>query len=266
VPDPIRDATTRFSDRVEDYARYRPGYPPALIATIARVTGLRRGDRVADIGSGTGLSAEPFLTFGCRVYAVEPNDAMRRAAEHRLGGRPGFHSVNGTAEATSLDAASMDLVIAGQACHWFEPEAAHREFARILKPDGFAAIFWNDRTTEGAFMAAYEELLREYGTDFDAVRHEHMDSSRLRTILGTAVTPYEFPHQQVLDHEGVRGRLLSSSYIPREGPQVEPMLRRLSELFQRCHQDGVVRFTYTTRLYLGRIGSRAASASERPGR
>ena len=178
------DARDRFSNRVEDYDRYRPGYPPALFALLREHCGLRPGHAVADIGSGTGLLTGPLLDYGNTVYAVEPNGPMRQAAERRYGGRSGFLSVDGSAEATGLPPWSVDLVVAAQAFHWFEPGAARAEFVRILRPPGWVALVWNERPHEATgFEAAYESLLARHAIDYAAVDHRRIDASRVAAFL-----------------------------------------------------------------------------------
>ncbi len=129
------DAKTRFSSRVENYVRYRPAYPGGVLQCLERECGLTPAWRVADIGSGTGISSKLFLDYGCTVFAVEPNPDMRRAAERLLGSVPGFHSEDGSAEATGIPAGSVDLAIAAQAFHWFDPAGAREEFQRIVRPE-----------------------------------------------------------------------------------------------------------------------------------
>jgi SAM-dependent methyltransferase len=248
------DSTQRFSDRVEDYIRYRPRYPKELIPLLRQEIGLDPSWRVADIGSGTGISSEPFLENGNAVVGVEPNHAMRKAAEQLLGGHSGFKSAEGTAEATGLPAGSIDLVMAGQAFHWFDPIKARVEFQRILKPEGWITLFWNSRRTDtSSFLKEYEELLLRHGTDYHQVRHD-------RTTAGL---PEEFFHgncrrrvlanAQVLDYEGLKGRLLSSSYTPAEGdPARLKMLEVLEGLFQRHALNGRVKMEYETELWIGR--------------
>src|SRR5256885_16806379 len=160
------DAKQRFSNRVADYVRYRPGYPPAVLDLLRAECSLRPGHVIADIGSGTGLLSELFLKNGNRVYGVEPNEAMRQAGEEYLAAYDGFSSIEGSAESTTLDDASVDFVTAGQAFHWFQQEAARTEFRRILKPDGWIVVAWNDRQMETPFASAYEDLLVKYGTDY----------------------------------------------------------------------------------------------------
>src|ERR1700748_245397 len=113
------DAKQRFSSRVADYVRYRPGYPAALIDLLRDECGLHPDHLVADVGSGTGMLAKLFLENGNPVTGVEPNDEMRRAGEEFLSGFGKFSSVNGSAENTALPNSCMDFVVIGQAFHWF---------------------------------------------------------------------------------------------------------------------------------------------------
>src|SRR5712691_7831802 len=144
------DAKQRFSNRVADYVRYRPGYPPAVLDLLRTDCGLRPDHVVADIGSGTGILSKLFLENGNRVFGVEPNAEMRQAGEEYLASYDGFSSIEGSAESTTLADSSVDFITAAQAFHWFDPQAARREFARILKPGGWVVILWNDRRMEEA--------------------------------------------------------------------------------------------------------------------
>jgi SAM-dependent methyltransferase len=249
------DSTQRFSDRVADYVRYRPSYPPELLATLVQEAGLSPGSVVADIGAGTGISCELLLRTGCTVWAVEPNAAMRQAAETWLGERPTFHAFSGTAEDTGLAAQSIDLVTAGQAAHWFKAAAARAEFARILRPPRRVALFWNARCTDDSpFAVAYEQLLEKYGTDYAEIRH---DGRELRLASELSPVPwrqFEFPNAQTLDYDGLRGRLLSSSYVPAaDHPARAPMLSDLERLFDELAENGQVTMSYRTELYLGSL-------------
>jgi SAM-dependent methyltransferase len=252
------DSTNRFSDRVENYVRYRPGYPrellAALIEVLAERAGLEAGNAVADLGSGTGISAALLLESGARVFAVEPNAAMREAAEARLGGEPRFRSVDGTAEVTGLPDASVDLVTAAQAFHWFDREPTRREMRRILRGDR-VALFWNSRKTDTTpFLRDYEALLRRFGTDYAEIDHTRVGSESLAPFFGGPFERRVFPNRQVFDLDGLRGRLLSSSYVPGPGrPGHDEMLAELRRLFDRHQEDGRVTFEYDTELYLGRL-------------
>jgi SAM-dependent methyltransferase len=248
------DVTERFSDRVEDYVRYRPDYPPALLDWLARDHGVTTTMRVADIGAGTGISSKLFLDAGYRVIAVEPNAAMRRAAEQWLGSHAGFSTVDGRAEATTLADDSVELVITGQAFHWFDQAAAKREFERILGPGGLIAVFWNTRRLTGTpFLEGYEALLLEYGTDYVSVAERYADDEAMASYFGHRYRGHaSFEHAQKLDFDELRGRLLSSSYAPTEGrPMHQPMLLALRRLFDACAVDGRIDFEYDTRIFVG---------------
>ncbi|MEO5715109.1 MAG: class I SAM-dependent methyltransferase [Luteolibacter sp.] len=243
----------RFSDRVENYVRYRPGYPQEIVEMLREETGLTAGSVIADVGSGTGISAELFLRAGCVVHGVEPNPAMREAAERLLSHYPDFRSVDGKAQATTLADDCMDFVVAAQAFHWFDVPETRTEFSRILKPDGKVILIWNERLLDATrFLIDYEQLLLTYGTDYQAIRHEKTDEERMRLFfLGNFMTR-EFSNTQSFDFESLKGRLLSSSYAPAEGrPQHEPMMAGLRAIFDRHQQDGRVGIDYRTMVYVG---------------
>lgn len=250
------DSTERFSDRVGDYVRWRPDYPAALPAWLQRELGIAPGWRVADIGAGTGISAKLFLDAGCEVTAVEPNAAMRSAAIAWLGSDPRFRAVDGRADATGLPEASVDLVAAAQAFHWFDPDGAHAEFGRILRPHGVAAIWWNSRRPSGTpFLDGYEALLQRYGTDYASVAARYADDGRMHAWFGRGLRgSARFDHRQRLDFDGLRGRLMSSSYAPKPGhPNHLPMLAALRGLFDATAVDGHVDMEYDTRVFAGGI-------------
>jgi len=253
------DPKQRFTNRVTDYVRYRPGYPPAVLDVLREECGLSPESVVADIGSGTGLLAQMFLENGNLVYGVEPNAAMREAGEQYLEKYPYFCSVAGSAEATTLPDASEDFVVAGQAFHWFEPKAARAEFRRILRPRSWVAVLWNERVSgETPFQREYEILLRTFGTDYEKVSAKYPQDRRMRSFFGSgAGGKRSFANEQVFDFDGLRGRLLSSSYSPPQGhPQHEPMLAALRQLFDEHAENGRVRFEYQTHIYYGQLESR----------
>jgi SAM-dependent methyltransferase len=252
---PAIDPTQRFSSRVDQYTKYRPGYPPEIVELLRAQCGLTPSSVIADVASGTGLFTKLLLENGNEVYGVEPNAEMRKAGEEYVGVYSRFHSVAGKAEATGLPDQSMDLVTAAQAAHWFDRDAARREFLRILKPAGWTVLVWNERCTDSTpFLRAYEELLLRYGTDYAEVRHERTTAT-LHTFF--APKPFEsrvFDYRQAFDYEGLAGRLLSSSYTPAPGePNHEPMLRELRKVFDTYQKSGKVEFDYKTRVYFGRL-------------
>jgi SAM-dependent methyltransferase len=180
---------------------------------------------------------------------------MRSAAERMLSGYPTFRSVNGTAEATSLEDRSVDAVVAAQAFHWFDAPRARAEFSRILKPSGWMVLMWNVRQVDSTpFLRAYEELLQTYGTDYAQVRHENTGDQELRQFFidGVYVT-HSIIHEQRFDLVGLKGRLLSSSYAPAEGHlHHQPMLNELANIFAQHQSGGEVCFHYATQIHIGR--------------
>jgi SAM-dependent methyltransferase len=250
------DPTGRFSTRVADYVKYRPGYPGNVLRLLEEECGLDSTSVVADVGSGTGILSELFLKNGNRVYGVEPNREMREAGQKLLASYTNFGSVDGRAEATTLDDASVDFVTAGQAFHWFDPASARVEFMRVLRPGGWVVLVWNDRRTGGTpFLEDYERLLVGYGTDYKAVSGKYAEASMLAALYGPgAMLTKTFDNEQVFDLEGLRGRLTSSSFAPEAGhPDFDPMMRELEALFRRHRRDGRVSVAYDTKVFYGRL-------------
>lgn len=241
----------RFSDRVEKYVKYRPGYPAEIADLLKNKVGLRPGHVVADIGSGTGILTEVLLGCGVQVYAVEPNDEMRTAAESKLSGFDAFHSICGSSEATGLKGHSVDSITAAQAFHWFEPEATRREFERILRPGCPVVLIWNDRQTDGPLASEYEDLIVRHSIDYNKIDHRNVSSSEaISEFYGEVPHRATLENNQMLDFEGLKGRLLSSSYIPDEShPTYKAMIKELRDLFDRHHQGGMVRIEYNTEVF-----------------
>lgn len=250
------DSKQRFSNRVTDYARYRPGYPRETLALLHSWCGLQPEHVIADIGSGTGLLSKLFLENGNQVIAVEPNAEMRAAGEEFLRSFKRFSSVDGSAEATNLPSESVDFVTAAQAFHWFEPVAARREFQRILKMHGRVIILWNERLLdETAFLRDYEALLRHFGTDYSRVNESYPRIEQMLAFFGAnEFTSHALSNVQEFDFEGLSGRLRSSSYSPAPGhSQFAAMMERLQKIFADHQKNGVVRMEYRTRIYTGML-------------
>jgi SAM-dependent methyltransferase len=245
------EPTERFSSRVDNYARYRPGYPAPAIELLRARCGLVSGAVVADLGSGTGILTELLLKSGAQVYAVEPNAGMRAAAEAQLRSFPRFHSIDGRAEATTLAAESVDLLVAGQAFHWFDALRARAEAQRVLRRGAWAALLWNERPPEATpFLADYEALLKRCAAEYARITASRADAAAMRGFLGEAMELATFPNQQILDFEGLKGRLLSSSYAPEPGSsEHEPMIAGLREVFDRHARGGYITLPYSTLVY-----------------
>ena len=251
-----RDPLHRFSNRVADYIRYRPGYPPELVTWLRAEAGISPSWLVADIGSGTGLLSREFLRLGCTVYGVEPNDEMRAAAEREFAHAPKFRSVAGTAEATTLSDRLVDLVSAGQAFHWFDPPATRREWRRIVKTDGYVLVVFNSRLHDATpFMRAYDDYLIEHAIDYARVDHQRGLADKLNTVFDTYVEA-RFPFTLRHRYDDVRGLSMSSSYVPPPGhPHHDEFFQGLQTRFDDYAVDGMVEFVYETEAYLSRLGA-----------
>lgn len=249
------DPVKRFSNRADNYAKYRPNYPAGVIDILKSECGLTEASRIADVGSGTGILTELFLKNGNPVFAIEPNAAMRLAAERLLAAYPKFVSVEATAEETTLETESVDFIAAAQAFHWFDREKARREFARVLKPGGWVVLIWNERRLDSTpFLCAYEDLLLHYGTDYEKVRHENVTGEIAEFFAPAAFQLRNLENAQHFDFESLKGRVLSSSYMPeQDDPNFEPMLGELKKLFDTHNSNGIVSFEYETRVYYGHV-------------
>jgi SAM-dependent methyltransferase len=247
--------TARFSDRVENYARYRPGYPPEVLHLLRAECGLQQNHIVADIASGTGMFSRLLLENGNSVFAVEPNTEMREMGAHQLESYSRLVSIAGTAEETTLRSASVDFVAAAQAAHWFDLPRARAEFAHILRPEGWCVLIWNERRTASTpFLRDYEQLLLTYGTDYKEVRHERTTAVIHEFFAPASHRERVFDLRQRFDYEGAAGRLLSSSYVPLEGhPGHAPMMQELQRIVRAHATDNVVEFEYNTRVFYGNL-------------
>ena len=248
--------TGRFSSRVADYLRYRPSYPAGMLPLLERECRLTADSVIADVASGTGLLAKLFLQAGYHVLGVEPNVEMRTAGDAFLAAFPNFRGVHGRAEQTGLPDASANLIVVGQAFHWFDAPATRREFCRILRPPRWVALIWNERIVpSGGFLKGYEEMLHHYAPDYAKTDHRQVDAQRIAAFFGhCAWTLATFDNAQQFDLKGVRGRLLSSSYAPDgSSPNYRPMLAELERLFAAHNLNGHVSFLYETKVYYGQL-------------
>ena len=250
------NSTERFTDRVTDYVKYRPSYPPTLIEYLRTAASLGPGRTVADLGSGTGILTRLLLETGARVLGIEPNQAMRVAAERDLKEFPGFTSVAGTGEETSLPDHSVDLVTIAQAFHWMDPLTTRQECQRILKPGGLAAIIWNNSKKEvSAFAREYERMRKAYANSelseisrYSKGGHEHI----LMFFDNKPFTKNAFSNHHDLDEAGLVGRFFSASYAPTaDSPLRATAHADLRDVFKRHEVNGIVRMEYETEILLG---------------
>jgi ubiquinone/menaquinone biosynthesis C-methylase UbiE len=250
-----KSPTERFTGRVDNYVRYRPQYPPQVINALRHDCGLRPEHTIADIASGTGIFTRLLLENGNRVFAVEPNAEMRAASAHLQESFPRLALVVGTAEATTLPAASVDFITVAQAAHWLEPEQARAEFERILKPHGWCVLLWNERRITGTpFLDDYEQLLHKYCVEYKDKRHGQTAPIAQAFFAGVPYQQRVFDYQQESDFAGLAGRLLSSSYCPlQDDPAHAPMMQALERLFHAHARQNMVRIDYDTRVFFAQL-------------
>jgi len=244
--DPYRgrsDAVTGyFSDLADVYERHRPHYPAEAIEMIT--DGLPSGATIADIGCGTGIASRQLAETGAGVIGIEPNEAMRHAAEaaasrHPAAARMTFQS--GTGEDTGLPDASVDAIVCAQSFHWFDADAALREFARALKPSGRLALMWNQVAKSNAFSANYRMVMNEAG---QLARREGRSLRRNRGLavrhssFFAGVREHRFHYAQTLDVDGALGRAHSASYFPVSGRERERLEQMLRDCFASCADIG----------------------------
>ncbi len=249
------DFKQRFSDRVENYIKYRPGYPEEIISTLQLEIGLMPNDVVADIGSGTGFSARLFLEHGNTVFGVEPNEPMRKAAEGLLYAYPNFISVHGNAENTTLKSHSIDLIVCAQAFHWFDRAKAKQEFQRIAAAGAHLCLIWNDRKASEPFQQAYEQLIQDFAIDYNEISHRNITQDIIRDFYApNTFKKFVLHYEQHFNLEGLIGRIISSSYMPNQDHANFPQLKNaIVHLFNAYEQNGIVTFAYDTNLYIGSI-------------
>lgn len=249
------DYKQRFTSRVENYIKYRPGYPEEIIPILQLEIGLLPDDVVADIGSGTGLSAQIFLENGNTVFGIEPNEPMRKAAEGLLHAYPNFISVHGSSEETQLPNKSIDLIVCAQAFHWFDRAKTKIEFQRIARNGAHLCLIWNDRKETDDFMQAYEKIIEQFAIDYKEIAHRNIT----RDIIDAFYAPYSckkftLNYEQHFDLDGLIGRIISSSYMPNADDANFPQLKNaIVDLFTTYKQNEMVTFAYNTYVYIGRL-------------
>ena len=249
------DNTKIFSNKVENYIKFRPSYPSEVIRFLYTNIGINKDSRIADIGSGTGIFTKLILEQKNKVYAVEPNNEMREASEKLLSKYEKFISVNGSAESTTLVSSSVDFVVSAQAFHWFDRLKAKKEFSRILNPEGKVILVWNKRIKkENPFLIDYEQLLLNYAKEYKEISLENIGDAELKEFFQDKYDTDMFPNNQYFNFEQLTGRLLSSSYAPSPSDNnYEPMLKELKNIFDKFNNNGFVSFEYQTMIYWGNV-------------
>ncbi len=251
----MSNSTTRFSDRVAHYIQYRPTYPISLLKFMEEELGIQKETILADIGSGTGILTELLLQQTKTVYAVEPNTAMREAAEQQLKQYNNFISVAGTAENTTLDPQSIDAITVAQAFHWFDIPKTITEFKRITKDKALLMLIWNRRLSNTPFLALYEQALQKYGTDYNEINHQKMNDNDFQPCFKDGkYTRNTFDNHQEFSFDSVIGFLNSTSYAPKTDTLAyEKLYNVIREAFEKHAIDGVIRMNYESEIIWGQL-------------
>jgi ubiquinone/menaquinone biosynthesis C-methylase UbiE len=249
-----RDPIKRFSGRAENYEKYRPSYPKEVLMELKTKISMTNDKIIVEIGSGTGKLSKILLEEGYKVYAVEPNDEMRNVAEKLLNDYRTFTSINGRAENTTLESNKADFIITAQAIHWFEPTKSLKEFHRILKPDGKLAVIWNQRDIQGSILQKkYEEILLKFSPEYRKMPHRNLDKFKMAEYIEpSSLKEYRCRYSQILTFAEMKGRLDSTSYVPKKDHHSYPaLMNELDLFFKNFELNGKIEFPYVTRLFYG---------------
>lgn len=247
--------TTRFNGRALDYSRYRPEYPEELYSILQLEFGITEDSVIVDVGAGTGKLSSLFLKHGNKVFSVEPNADMRETASKDLEGHYNSTILDGTAENTGLDGGLADLVVAGQAFHWFDPEKAREEFRRILRKDGAVALVWNDRVeSRDGINAAYEKICRKYSNGYSKSGSGAVSDEVIAGLFGKELRRFSIPNPQKMNLETFKGRYFSASYsLGKDHPDYRKLVRALGKAFRDNKKGEYVSMEYTTKVYSGKL-------------
>ena len=252
----MKASVARFCGLSETYHKYRPHYPAHIVETLIEEAGLTKNSVIADIGSGTGLSCLPFLDNGNLVYGIEPNPEMRKIAGESLKNYPNFLQLPGTAENPGLPSSSIDFIFAGQALHWFDLQKCKKPLKEVAKKGGWFVIVWQERNVSTDFMEELEQMINEYSIDYNKVDHKNIDTKKLKSFFHPhSFEEKVFPYEQEFDLEGLKGRLLSCSYLPfnADKPGYDQMIKKIEEIFEKHKQDGKVTIPYHCKMYYGKF-------------
>ncbi|MDX3913971.1 MULTISPECIES: class I SAM-dependent methyltransferase [Olivibacter] len=245
----------RFNFRADNYDKYRPGYPQGLLDFIYKHNSLNEQSVIAELGAGTGILTEELVKWPCSIIAIEPNDEMREKAIQTLQRVKNCVIKDATAEETGLADHSIDLIICAQSFHWFDAMKAKREFERILKNQGKAAIIWNIRSAETTFEKEYEEFILEFSIDYKEVKNRETRGNNLKNFfLPNSMEEHLFIYDTYLTFEQLLGRTLSYSYMPNEGHKRTPEMKtRLRVLFDKYATNQIISLSYKTKLFMGML-------------
>ncbi|MDF9799649.1 ubiquinone/menaquinone biosynthesis C-methylase UbiE [Catalinimonas alkaloidigena] len=247
-------ADERFTNRVENYHLYRPTYADKLLKDLENLKNPSGVNRIAEIGSGTGILSKQLLQAEWGVTGIEPNDAMRTVAEAKLKQFPDFYSIKGSAETTTLAADSIGIVLAAQAFHWFDPEAARKEFMRILRAKGKVVLVWNIRQHSTEFLKAYEDFLHRYSTDYQLVDHQRFDWKGVAYFFRNQYQRKEAPNSQLMDWQHLWGYYKSCSYaLTQEHTDFDQSKTALHKIFDKYARRGHVDMFFHTIWYKGSL-------------
>lgn len=246
--------SNRFKGKAQNYQQYRPHYPQNIIDILKEKFSFTNQWIVADVGSGTGISSELFVKNGNVVIGIEPNQEMKSVAETFFKNQKNFISLEGTAERTTLPDNSVDLIVAGQAFHWFKPRKAKIEFKRILTTKGYVLLLWNQRNKQSPIQEAYHQMLLEYAPKYTKVCQDNVDETSIKRFFSNnCYFQQSIPHSQFFNFEGLLGRLLSTSYAPTKLAKNHPLMIRLKQIFEEFNKNGIVEFPYQCEIYCGQI-------------
>ncbi len=250
----MKNNVASFTGRVEEYAKYRPGYPEQIVSLLESKIEFDQSKDIADVGCGTGKLSRVFLNNGNLVFGVEPNDEMRMKSEKLLSKFINFISVEGTAENTMLATNSVDVITVGQAFHWFDLKKTKKEFKRILKKDGYVVIVWNERKNASQVMKAVNKILLSLNQEHEEAEKNLVDKNLLNTFYGVEkINKSTFPNFQMLDLAGLKGRIQSISYVPEKGDVNKRIMNEIKDVFEKYNNGGQVKIEYTTKVFWGKL-------------
>ncbi len=250
----MKNHIKRFCGKSDNYAKFRPSYPEQIISLLEKKAGFDSSKDIADIGSGTGILSKLFLNNGNLVFGVEPNEEMRISAEKQLQKFLNFISIDGTAEHTTLSNNSVDIITVGQAFHFFDILKAKKEFKRILRKDGYAVIVWNQRKNNSPLMKEMNKILKSLKKDYEEAEKNIADKNLLDKFFGKdKYISQSFPNFQMLDLNGLKGRICSISYVPEEGEKFKDIMNGVKNIYEMYNNGGMVKIEYSTKVYFGKL-------------